>query len=51
MEIKIKNLQMKGILAIQSGVNPRIIEEELLSFLPPSERSKKDQPGKDKKKK
>ncbi len=51
MEIKMKNLQMKGILAIQSGVNPRIIEEELLSFLPPSERSKKDQPGKDKKKK
>jgi chemotaxis protein MotA len=50
-EVKMKNLQMKGILAIQSGVNPRIIEEELLTFLPPSERHGKDQPEKDKKKK
>ena len=50
-EVKMKNMQMKGILAIQSGVNPRIIEEELLAFLPPSERNPKAQPGKDKNKK
>jgi chemotaxis protein MotA len=50
-EVKMKTLQMKGILAIQSGVNPRIIEEELLAFLPPSERQSKGAPGKDKNKK
>ncbi len=32
-EVLVKNLMMEGILAIQSGDNPRIVEEKLLSFL------------------
>ncbi len=33
LEIKEKQLMLKGILAIQSGANPRIIKEELLVFV------------------
>jgi chemotaxis protein MotA len=33
-EVKMKQLMLKGVLSIQSGVNPRIIEEELKAFVP-----------------
>lgn len=32
-EMLVRNLMIEGILAIQSGDNPRIVEEKLLSFL------------------
>lgn len=38
VEIEIKELMIEGILAVQSGVNPRIIEETLVTYLPPKER-------------
>jgi chemotaxis protein MotA len=28
---------MEGVLAIQGGQNPRVIEETLLSYLPPKQ--------------
>jgi chemotaxis protein MotA len=31
-------LLLEGILSIQAGANPRIIEQKLLSFLPPKQR-------------
>ncbi len=31
-------LLVEGILSIQAGANPRIIEQKLLSFLPPKQR-------------
>ncbi len=31
---------LEGILAIQSGVNPRIVEDKLVSYLPPKERKR-----------
>ncbi len=34
-----KEIIIEGVLAIQSGDNPRIVFEKLLSFLPPSERN------------
>lgn len=37
-ELLIKEMQMEGILAISKGENPRIIQEKLSSFQPPSER-------------
>ncbi len=37
-EILIKEMMLEGILAIQSGDNPRMIEENLRAFLSPSER-------------
>ncbi len=37
-EIKLKEIMIEGILSIQAGENPRVIEEKLKSFLSPSER-------------
>ncbi|HNZ27594.1 MAG TPA: motility protein A, partial [Spirochaetota bacterium] len=31
---------LEGILSIQTGDNPRIVEEKLLAFVPPKERGK-----------
>ncbi len=37
-EILVKTLIIEGIMAIQSGDNPRTLEGKLLAFLPPKER-------------
>lgn len=37
-EASIREMMLEGILAIQSGVNPRIVEEKLISYLSPEER-------------
>lgn len=37
-EIKLKEVMIEGILSIQAGENPRVIEEKLKSFLSPSDR-------------
>ena len=37
-ELSLKEMMVEGILAIQSGVNPRIVEEKLLTYLEPAER-------------
>ena len=34
-----KEITVEGILSIQAGENPRVIEEKLKSFLAPSERN------------
>ncbi|NLK94060.1 MAG: motility protein A [Clostridiales bacterium] len=39
-EVKEREMMLEGILAIQSGVNPRIVEEKLLTYLEPNERIK-----------
>lgn len=36
-EVQGREMVMEGILAIQSGTNPRVIEETLLTYLPPGE--------------
>lgn len=38
-EILIKQVMIEGILSIQAGENPRIVEEKLKSFLSPAERN------------
>ena len=38
-ESKMRQMMVEGILSIQSGVNPRIVEEKLKTFLSPEERS------------
>lgn len=40
-EIMQKEIMIEGLLSIQAGENPRVIEEKLKSFLPPSERAEK----------
>ena len=37
-EIMVKTLTVEGLLSIQAGENPRIIEEKLKTFLAPAER-------------
>ncbi len=36
-EVHGREMVMEGVLAIQSGQNPRVIEETLLTYLPPAE--------------
>ena len=37
-EIKVKEITIEGLLSIQAGENPRVIEEKLKSFLAPADR-------------
>jgi chemotaxis protein MotA len=39
-EATAREMTIEGVLAIQSGVNPRIVEEKLLCYLSPAERKK-----------
>lgn len=38
LEIKVKQVMIEGLLSIQAGENPRVIEEKLKSFLSPKKR-------------
>ena len=38
-EVAMRSMVVEGILAIQSGVNPRIVEEKLLTYISPGERA------------
>ena len=37
-ELLIKEMMIQGILSIQSGDNPRIVEQKLNSFIAPKDR-------------
>lgn len=37
-EVSLREMMLEGILSIQSGVNPRIVEEKLIAYLEPKER-------------
>lgn len=39
-EVLIKTIIIQGVMSIQSGDNPRIVEQKLLTFIPPSVRAK-----------
>ena len=44
-EIMIKEIMIEGLLSIQAGENPRVIEEKLKSFLSPGDRLNQDDGG------
>jgi len=44
-ELLVKEVLIEGILSIQAGDNPRIIEEKLKSFLSPALRASKEESG------
>lgn len=44
-EIMIKEIMIEGLLSIQAGENPRVIEEKLKSFLSPGERATQEDGG------
>ena len=37
-EIMLMNIAMRGVMSIQSGDNPRIVEQKLKIYVPPSMR-------------
>ncbi len=37
-EMLIKTIIVRGVMSIQSGDNPRVVEQKLMTFLPPSQR-------------
>lgn len=37
-EVAVREMMVEGILSIQSGVNPRIVEDKLIAYLSPKER-------------
>ena len=44
-EMQVKEIMIEGLLSIQAGENPRVIEEKLKSFLSPSERASVNDDG------
>ncbi|MHC4990574.1 MAG: motility protein A [Planctomycetota bacterium] len=42
-EVLLKTLVIQGVMAIQSGDNPRNVESKLLTFIPPSQRVAKEE--------
>ncbi|MEX2673580.1 MAG: motility protein A [Phycisphaeraceae bacterium] len=38
-EVLLKTIIIKGVMSIQSGDNPRVVQQKLTTFLPPSERA------------
>ncbi len=38
-EVVVKTIIIKGVMSIQSGDNPRIVEQKLKTFLPPAQRA------------
>jgi len=44
-ELLLKSIIIKGVMSIQSGDNPRIVEQKLKTFLPPSMRKESDSEG------
>ena len=46
-EVLSRELMVEGILSIQAGENPRIVEEKLKVFLPPAMRQMLDKSEKD----
>ncbi len=45
IEITVKEVMVEGLLSIQAGENPRVIEEKLKSFLTPADRAKYSEGG------
>lgn len=47
MEMLVKEIEIEGLLSIQAGENPRVIEEKLKSFLSPKDRMNTEADGGD----
>jgi chemotaxis protein MotA len=43
IEIQAKEIMIEGLLSIQAGENPRVIEEKLKSFLAPKDRTSSEE--------
>ena len=44
-EVELRTLTVEGVLAIQAGDNPRVVEDKLMAFVPPHEREDEEAAG------
>mgnify|MGYP003610574435 CR=1 FL=1 len=44
-EVQLREIMIEGLLSIQAGENPRVIEEKLKSFLAPKDRKSSETEG------
>ena len=44
-ELHVRALIVEGILSIQAGDNPRVVQEKLITFVPPAQRVERRRPG------
>ena len=44
-ELHFREMTLEGILAIQAGDNPRVVEEKLMAYVPPKDRPTEDAAG------
>lgn len=44
-EQELRQLTIEGVLAIQAGDNPRIVQDKLMAFVPPAERATEEETG------
>jgi chemotaxis protein MotA len=44
-EVELRMMTLEGILSLQSGDNPRLVADKLMSYLPPAERGEDDEPA------
>jgi len=44
-EMQIMEITLRGVIAIQSGENPRVIKQKLLMYLPPAKRPIESEEG------
>lgn len=42
-EVEVRELVVEGVLSLSAGENPRIVEQKLMSFLPPKQRKIKEE--------
>jgi chemotaxis protein MotA len=42
-ELELRTLTLEGILSVQAGDNPRIVQEKLMSYVPPAQREDEDE--------
>ena len=43
-ELQFRTMTLEGVLAIQAGDNPRVVEEKLMAYVPPAQRPNGDAP-------
>jgi chemotaxis protein MotA len=46
-EVELRSVTLEGVLAVQSGDNPRVVAEKLRAFIPPDQRERDDKSGGD----
>jgi len=44
-ELHFREMTLEGILAIQAGDNPRVVEEKLMAYVPPKDRAAEGDKG------